>query len=252
MLDLISVPDPADVERWQALGVQPRRVHPVGSVKYDPQNVDIDRTVPRRILHDCNIENRPILLGGSTHPGEEELLAQVFRALRRDFPELFLIIAPRHAERARAVARLLEQMALRVALRSRVSGTDQPVDCLMLDSTGELRNWYAVATVVFIGKSLLAHGGQNPAEAILARKPVVFGSHMENFALFARVLVDCGGAIQIRSADELGRVIVDLLRDGAARDRLVANASQVLAAHTGATARTAKLIVDLKPEQEEQ
>lgn len=247
LLNLVSVSDPADVERWQALGIRPSRIHPVGSVKYDPQNIDIDATVAHTVLRELKIDNRAILLGGSTHPGEEEVVVQVFGALRRDFPELFLIVAPRHTERARAVARLLEQMDLHVALRSRSSATDYPVDCLILDSTGELRNWYAVATVVFIGKSLLVHGGQNPAEAILAGKPVVFGPHMENFAAFARALVERGGAIQIRSPEELRSTIVDLLRDGAARKRLVTNASQVLAAHTGAAARTAKLIIDLKP-----
>ncbi|HET9419010.1 MAG TPA: glycosyltransferase N-terminal domain-containing protein [Chthoniobacterales bacterium] len=250
LLDLLLVPEPADVERWEALGIPPGRIHPVGSVKYDPQNATIDATVPHTVLHELKIDNRPILLGGSTHPGEEEFVAQVFRALRRDFPELFLILAPRHAERGRAVARLLEQMELRVVLRSRASATDHPADCLVLDSTGELRNWYAVATIVFIGKSLLAHGGQNPAEAILARKPVVFGPHMENFAAFARALVARGGAIQIRSAEELRGTIVDLLRDTAARERRVTNASQVLAAHTGATARTAKLIIDLNRAEE--
>jgi 3-deoxy-D-manno-octulosonic-acid transferase len=246
LLDLVLVPDPADVTRWQALGVQRERIHSVGSVKYDPQNVAMDQSVPQAVLHQLKIDNRPILLGGSTHPGEEEALGQIFHALRCDFPALVLIVAPRHAERARAVARLLEQMDLRVALRSRASSADSAVDCLVLDSTGELRHWYAVATVVFIGKSLLAHGGQNPAEAILARKPVVFGPQMENFAAFARALVKGGGATQIGSAEELRRAIADLLRNGGARERLAARASEVLAIHTGATARTVKLLVDLK------
>ena len=242
LLDLVLLPEQADVQRWHALGVQRERIHPVGSVKYDPQNVPIDQTVPQTVLRQLKIDNRPVLLGGSTHPGEEEVLAHVFRALRRDFPELLLIIAPRHAERARAVGRLLEQMDLRVTLRSCASGKERGLDCLVLDSTGELRNWYAVATVVFIGKSLLVHGGQNPAEAIVARKPVVFGPHMENFANFARALVDRAGAIQIRSADELRRAVVDLLQHRAARERLITNASAVLSAHAGATVRTAKLI----------
>jgi 3-deoxy-D-manno-octulosonic-acid transferase len=246
LLDIVLVPDAADVDRWHALGIQRERIHLVGSVKYDAQNVQIDPTVPRNVLHKLNIDNRPILLGGSTHPGEEQLLAQIFRALRRDFPELLLIIAPRHVERARAVARLLEQMNLRVALRLRGRGTARGLDSLVLDSTGELRNWCAVATVVFIGKSLLAHGGQSPAEAILARKPVVFGPHMENFANFAHALVERGGAVQVRSAEDLRAAIADLLRDRAARERLITKASEVLSAHTGATARTAKLITDLQ------
>jgi 3-deoxy-D-manno-octulosonic-acid transferase len=246
LLDVVAIPNTADQGRWQALGIVPRRIQPVGSVKCDPQNADIDPTVARTVLHELKLDTRPILLGGSTHPGEEEVLAEVLRALRAEFPELLLIVAPRHVERARGITKLLEKMGLCVALRTRARREEQPVDCVVLDSTGELRNWYAVASVVFIGKSLLAHGGQNPAEAILARKPVMFGPHMENFAAFACALVDHGGAIQIRSPDELRGSVADLLRDRAVRERLVANASDVLAAHTGATARTARLIVDLR------
>ena len=105
-----------------------------------------------------------------------------------------------------------------------------------------MRNWYTVATVVFIGKSLTARGGQNPAEAIIAGKPVVFGQHMENFAAFARALVERSAARQISSADELEQAIVDLLGDAGLRQRLAENAREVLNTHRGATARTAALV----------
>ncbi|HAF04194.1 MAG TPA: 3-deoxy-D-manno-octulosonic acid transferase, partial [Spartobacteria bacterium] len=142
----------------------------------------------------------------------------------------------------REIHRALQELGLRVALRSRSSTVEPPIDCLVLDSTGELRNWYTVATVVFIGKSLTARGGQNPAEAIVAGKPVVFGQHMENFAAFARSLVERGGALQIGSANELERAIVDLLRDAGLRQRLAENAREVLNTHRGASARTAALV----------
>ena len=126
---------------------------------------------------------------------------------------------------------------------------DQMLDCVLLDSTGELQNWYAAETVVFIGKSLTAHGGQNPAEAIAAGKPIIFGAHMENFAVLARGLVEHGGAIQIGSPCELEESIVDLLHNAALRQKLVENAQNVLEVHRGATRRTAELIVDLKPKR---
>lgn len=246
LLDLVTVPDAADVARWQRLGVGASRVQPVGSVKYDPENTRVDPTAPGGVLHHLKIDNRPILLGGSTHPGEEEMLAEVGTALRNEFRNLVLVFAPRHAERAVSIARTLEQMNLQVVLRSRTAGATGAPDCLIIDTTGELRNWYAVASVVFIGKSLLARGGQNPAEAILAGKPVVFGPHMENFAAFAEALVKNGGAVRIESRDELRGALADLLRDEDARARLVANAQRVLAMHTGATDRTARLVVELK------
>jgi 3-deoxy-D-manno-octulosonic-acid transferase len=246
LLDLVCVPELDDVDRWCALGVERSRIQPVGSIKYDPENVKVDPSIPEKILRELKIDNhRPILFGGSTHRGEEEILAQTFRKLRAEFADLFLVIAPRHAERAHEVQRQLERLGLRVARRSQTSVADEIVDCLLLDSTGELRNWYAIATVVVIGKSLIASGGQNPAEVIVAGKPVVFGPHMENFAAFAQSLVEHRGALQINSADELPRVTADLLRAPGLRQKLVENAREMLDRHRGASARTANLIVDL-------
>jgi 3-deoxy-D-manno-octulosonic-acid transferase len=248
LLDLVCVPEAADVDRWTAIGVLRENIHVLGSIKYDPEDIHVDLTVPEKVLAECKIDNhRPIILGGSTHAGEEEILGKIFRELRTEFANLFLIIAPRHAERVREIQRAYQDLGLRVGLRSRSSAVNPPIDCLVLDSTGELRNWYTVATVVFIGKSLTARGGQNPAEAIIAGKPVVFGQHMENFAAFARSLVERSAALQIDSADELERAIVDLLGDAGLRQRLAENACEVLNTHRGATARTAALIVDLAP-----
>ena len=143
--------------------------------------------------------SRPVILGGSTHAGEEEILAEAFLRWRQEFPSIFLIIAPRHAERGLKIRRQLERRGLRVTLRSQPTPTRDPSpDCLILDTTGELRDWYGVADAVFVGKSLTAHGGQNPVEAIAAGKPIVFGPHMENFAMLARLLIARRGAIDAR------------------------------------------------------
>jgi len=254
LLDLICVQETGDIDRWTALGVERSRIQHTGSIKYDTENVEVDSTLPRKVLRELNVESRLILFGGSTHPGEEEILATIFRELRAKFPELFLIVAPRHAERAPEVRRALEQLGLRVAMRTQLSTvspstalrTSSTVDGLLLDSTGELRNWYPVATVAFIGKSLTAHGGQNPVEPIMAGVPVIFGPNMENFAGLATSLVARGGAVRVDSAPALQKGIIELLTDSRARQRLVANASTVLHEHTGAAARTAKRIVDLK------
>src|SRR5439155_10093956 len=118
LLDLVCVAETDDIERWHSLGVARERIHPVGSIKYDPENAQIDPTHPAKILRELNIDNRrPVLFGGSTHPGEEEVLAQIFRQLRAEFAGLLLILAPRHAERAREVQRTLEHLDLRLVLR---------------------------------------------------------------------------------------------------------------------------------------
>ena len=120
-------------------------------------------------------------------------------------------------------------------------------DCMILDTTGELQRWYGIATVVFIGKSLTAHGGQNPVEPILAGKPVVFGPHMENFATLAEALTSNNAAMQVDDANSLERTLGELLRDSESRQRLVKNAHTALKEHKGGTARTARLIHELGP-----
>lgn len=246
LLDLVCVQEPEDVERWTALGVEKRRIHCVGSIKYDPADAVIDSVKTDAFRRELKIDNnQPVILAGSTHPGEEEIVGGIFSDLRREFPGLVMMIAPRHMERAHDIRKRLERFSLRTILRSELRGND-PSECVVLDSTGELRDWYGVATLVFIGKSMTVRGGQNPVEAVLADKPVVFGPHMENFAALARDLVTHDGAVQVETPDALLTAMRDLLRDGEKRSRLVTNAKSVLAAHHGATARTADLLAGLR------
>jgi 3-deoxy-D-manno-octulosonic-acid transferase len=207
-----------------------------------------DAAVPLEVLRSHGIDPaaQPILLGGSTHPGEVEILARVFLQCRAEFPSLRLILAPRHVERTRDIAARLEAAGLRVALRSAPPDGGAPPDCLLLDTTGELRNWYGAATVVFMGKSLTTNGGQNPVEPILAGRPVLFGPHMENFATLAKSLLTHGGAMEVADADALAHRCAELLRDAGKRAHLVSQAERVLAGHRGATGRTAALLLDLK------
>lgn len=244
-LDAICVQNLEDIERWKALGVEADRIHHAGSIKYDPENAEVDPDLPAAILAGFGLEKRTVIFGGSTHSGEEKVLAEVFRALRKDFVDLLLILAPRHTERTAEIQRDLEGIGFHIALRSQSPVPDPFLDCLLIDSTGELRDWYGVATLAFIGKSLLARGGQNPAEAILAGKPVLFGPHMENFAVLASTLVTQRGAIQVNSATELRRAMSVLLANPDDREAMARNARKALDTHRGASARTAQLVVDL-------
>jgi len=246
-LDLVCVQEQRDIARWQALGVAAERIKLTGSIKYDVASSETDAGMPRRILDSLGIElTRPIVLGGSTHAGEEEILARAFLKVRAETPDAFLIIAPRHVERMSDVIAAITPLGLRYTRRSEGNTSAHRVDCLLLDTTGELRHWYAVATIVFIGKSVTAHGGQNPVEPIVAGKPVIFGPNMENFATLARELRESDAAIQIADEAELEQACTQLLRDPARREALVRRAHQVLAAHHGATRRTAELIEQLR------
>jgi 3-deoxy-D-manno-octulosonic-acid transferase len=283
LLDLVCVPEQEDADRWAALGVLRDRIRVTGSIKYDPDapgqikatarlfgvppfqpsqplrrskpggsarhllGASPDRLKPELQTPSAVSAEQLVLFGGSTHRGEEEILATVFLRLRQQFRSLRLFIAPRHVERLREIRAQLDALRLRVALASEaLSHRELNADCLLLDTTGELQRWYGIATVVFIGKSLSAHGGQNPVEPILAGKPVVFGPHMENFAILANMLVSKKGAIQVHDVNSLERAFSELLRNTEACQQLVQNAHEVLSAHEGATARAAKLIVDLK------
>ena len=246
-LDAVCVQEAEDIERWVALGVPRERIHHVGSIKYDPVGVRLNPDLPLEILATFGIDrDRPILFGGSTHAGEEEILGEIFQRLRADFPAFTLIVAPRHVERVAEIRPRLEKLGLKVCLRSESGSTRvSPPDCLLLDTTGELQHWYAVATIVFVGKSLTARGGQNPVEPILAGKPVLFGPHMENFSALAQALVVNKAAMQVRDPNSLQQQIAWLLRDREAAFELVANAHAVLARHSGATERTAVIVMRL-------
>jgi 3-deoxy-D-manno-octulosonic-acid transferase len=244
LLDLVCVPEREDIDRWRELGVPRDRIRVTGSIKYDPDVQSQAVAAPPWDASSVGAPDGAVLFGGSTHRGEEEILATIFLRLRQQFPSLRLFIAPRHVERLREIRAQLDALGLRIALASkaRMDGEANEADCVLLDTTGELQRWYAIATVVFVGKSLTAHGGQNPVEPILAGKPVVFGPHMENFGMLARTLVSRKAAIQVRDADSLERAIVELLQDTEARQRLVQNAREVLSTHKGATERAAALV----------
>ena len=248
LLDFVCVPEQQDIERWAALGIPRDRIRVTGNIKFDADVQAQSQSVApslQDLLPSVNSES-PVLFGGSTHRGEEEILARVFLQLRQQFPALRLFIAPRHVERLQEIRERLSAFPFRVDLVSEaIARGGNDADCLLLDTTGELQRWYRIATVVFVGKSLTAHGGQNPVEPILAGNPVVFGPHMENFATLAKTLVSNNGAIQVGDAHSLERTAAELLRDSHLRERLVQNARVALGEHQGATARATALIHEL-------
>ena len=253
LLDFVCVPEQQDIERWTALGIRRDRIRVTGNIKFDADVQAQSQSIApslRDLLPTVNPES-PVLFGGSTHRGEEEILARVFLQLRQQFPALRLFIAPRHVERLQEIRAQLSAFPFRVDVVSEaLTRGAGDADCLLLDSTGELQRWYRIATVVFVGKSLTAHGGQNPVEPIMAGKPVVFGPHMGNFGTLATALVSKNGAIQVNDGESLALTIAALLRDSQARQDLVRSARDVLSKHHGATARAAASIHRLSSAQQ--
>ncbi len=246
----ITVPEPADIARWENLGAEQAHVVCLGSIKFDETATPMDATHTarfRELLSATGVQTtlpRPVLLGGSTHPGEEALLARVWQSLRPEFPDLLLLIAPRHVERTNALLDELHALGLRVARRSLLDRDftllEKP-DVLLLDTTGELRDWYPLAHVVFIGKSLASSvtGGQNPAEPLAAGIPTICGPHMENFADLVAKLRAADGLVQITDEAGLTEAVRGFLRRPEEGNALAKRGAAALAQHRGATERNA-------------
>ena len=242
-LDALYLQEPEDIARWTSLGVRQDKLHVTGSIKFD-DSAAAARPIRnfRPVLDALGVPvDAPVLLGGSTFEGEEEILARVFLQLRKSRPDLFLILVPRHHERGDAVARQMERLGLKVARRTQSDQHTRP-DILLVDTTGELVSWYLCATVVFMGKSLCDRGGQNPAEPLAAGVPVVFGPHMRNFASLVQGLLRNQAAMEISDEATLQVAVESLLSSPEKRNAMVRRGVKCLEIHRGATDRTVSLL----------
>lgn len=238
----------ADAAKLRELGCRPEAVHVVGSLKFDAAKFEArgQLDVPALLQQIGVPESAELLVGGSTHAGEEALLAEAYKRLKPLHPNLFLVLVPRHFERGKEVGRELEARGVKFVYRREItSATRLPpgsVECLLVNTTGELMCFYQHATVVFVGKSLTAEGGQNPIEPGALGRAMIFGPNMQNFAAIAESFVRHNAAVQIRDASELAPAIDELLKNPARRDELGKNAVRVVKASTGAVERTVEMI----------
>ena len=238
-----------DAEKLRNLGCRPEVIQVVGSLKFDAAKLQ-DRSLVniKGMLERLGVmEGSPIIVAGSTHAGEEALLAAQFLRLKRRFPNLFLILVPRHFERSREVGRELEQAGLKFAYRNEISVSTKhepgQIDCLLVNTTGELKYFYEHATVIFVGKSLTAEGGQNPIEPGALGKAMLFGPNMQNFREIAAAFVAADGAVQVKDAQELESALADLLNSPERRHQLGQSALKVVRQNLGAIERTVEMIV---------
>lgn len=163
------------------------------------------------------IGGRPVWLASSTHPGEDETVGAAHDRLRGNIGGLLTIVVPRHAERGPSIADLLGGRGLRVALRSRGDPITGETDIYVADTMGELGLFYRLAEVVFVGGSLIPHGGQNLLEPARLDCAVLHGPHMENFPVITREFAEAGAAATVTNADELAEAVRALLTEEAAR-----------------------------------
>lgn len=226
-----------DAGRFTAIGLAKDRVHVMGNIKFDNavRTEELKGEVAR--LKEKYFLGGPekVWVAGSTHPGEEEWIAGVFQKLRKDFPGMKLVIAPRHVERAREVCSIFEKKGLRSFPAGKI--TSGEYDVLVIDRLGVLRYIYAAADVVFVGGSLVPKGGQNPIEPANVKKTVVYGKHVFNFEKIYQILKQREAAVQVRDADELEPVLRELLNHELKNQQIGERAYAVVQSMCGATDR---------------
>lgn len=220
----------ADAQRIVTLGADPSKVAVTGNIKFDLKAVYSD-------MQFMNEWGGPLLIAGSTHKGEDAPLLAMYKGLRGNYPDLKLLLAPRHLDRIAEVEGILGEKGLEYVKRSQIKeNVDSSI--MLLDTLGELASFYRYGDIVFVGGSLVPVGGHNILEPALYGRPVIFGPHIENFRDAARILIDSGGGIKVNDADELKNRIERLLSDGVLRDSIGKKAREAVMNNQGATERT--------------
>ena len=244
-IDLFLMQGEAHAERIRQMAAPPDRVYVTGNLKFDA--VETPR-LPERLVRLMNAggARRPLWVAGSTVDGEEELVLSAFHRVRERVPQARLLVAPRHPERFAAVPGLIEAAGFRCVRRSTLDPavwTDGEV--LLLDTLGELAQLYALASVVFVGGSLVPSGGHNILEPAVAGKAVLVGPHMENFQEIADAFRSESAMVQVASAEELGREVGALMLDEPRRLGLGERARSLVGRNRGAVNRTADALAPL-------
>jgi 3-deoxy-D-manno-octulosonic-acid transferase len=232
--DICLAQSRADAERFSALGC--RNVITTGNLKLDVPAPPADPAKLERLM--SLTRGRPIIVAASTHPGEEEILIETHRVLGAICPRLLTVIVPRHPDRGASIARMVTEAGINAALRSREDLPVAATDIYVADTLGELGLFYRLGGIVFMGGSLVEHGGQNPVEAAKLGAPIVHGPHVFNFIDVYDALDAAGGARKADNKDALVRQLGQLLADPTVGEAMVAASARVVEELGGALERT--------------
>ncbi len=248
-IDAAMMQGQEDRQRMIELGADAAKVFVEGTVKYDMGSAgEKGREKAISILRGMGLaEDGFVIVGGSTWPGEEEILVEVFNGLKDEFPGSKLVLVPRHAERRDEVSAVIKGAGLDFIRKTELDAGahGRRADVLLVDTTGELMSFYAAADVVFVGKSLTEHGGQNFIEPAMFAKPILVGPNLENFPVVAGEFLEAGAMIQVRDRNELAKELRSLLGDEARRADLGGRAGGLVKAKRGAVKRIADRVLSL-------
>ncbi|MCQ9206989.1 MAG: 3-deoxy-D-manno-octulosonic acid transferase [Omnitrophica bacterium] len=242
---LFSMQAAADAERIIALGAPRTNVKVTGNMKFD---TNPPKTTAPPTGRNAVGENGELIIAGSTHSGEEEVILDAYSGLAKEFGNLRLLIAPRHIDRVGAIKKLVWQAGFIPVLLSEVKVSEaghSGKTVFILDTHGELSQLYSIATIVVMGGSLIKRGGHNIVEPARFGKPIIFGSFMFNFRDMARLFLENEAALQVKDATELICALRSLLKDRERRDSLGRAAKKLIDENTGATERNIREVCAL-------
>lgn len=242
----VAAQDPASAERFAALGADPSRVCITGSIKFDGAPLDRTADEVQQLARLAGAAERRIWMAGSTCDPEEAMVLQVYARLRTSADDLRLAIVPRHPERFDAVADLIRAAGLTVRRRSQLrsaAGGWSPGEVLLVDVCGELRSWWGMADIAYVGGSMnTGRGGQNMLEPCGYGLPTCFGPDTRNFRDIVRRLLEVDGAQVVEDASQLEQFVAACLRNPEAAQQRGARAQALIRQGRGATERTVEWI----------
>ncbi|HEX2951244.1 MAG TPA: 3-deoxy-D-manno-octulosonic acid transferase [Armatimonadota bacterium] len=253
-VDLFCMQSEEDAARIIRLGADPARVTVVGNSKFDQVVTDIplgEQVLLRNALGLSREE--PVLLAGSTHPGEEEILLRAFRQVKKNCPDARLVIAPRDIHRAQKIEEIIVAHGFTAACRTKITAEmpSPPDAVIILDTIGELARAYALCTAAFVGGSLVSVGGHNVLEPVALGKPAIFGPQMSNFRDISAIVQRTGVGFQITTAEGLAIQWQRFLTDQQSCHEIVTRAAKIFDEYAGASQRCAaaatQLVEDDRP-----
>lgn len=258
---LFSMQTEDDAKRAISLGANHNNVRVSGNIKYDNEFKEIEEEKVKEIKNTLGVNNSDrIFIAGSTHPGEEEIAIKLYSNILKNYPDFRLVIAPRHIDRVEEVEEIVKKMGLNAVRKTELlkgsrRGT-HPVDgsgqgssntkpIIILDTIGELSFMYSIADIVFVGGSLIPHGGQNILEPAFYKKPVIFGKYMMNFQEIAKEMILSGGGIQVNNEEDLIREVGGLLNNKKKMIEIGEKGYQVIMKNRGALQKNLELIGEI-------
>lgn len=247
--DLFCMRTEEDAKRFFLLGAEPKKVKVVGNLKYDtviPDQRELNRDDLKKEL--CIPQDSQVAVAGSTEQGEEKMVLDVFNKLKLQYPDLFLILAPRHLNRIKQVEKELIESGVKYQRRTQIKKefeTKSGFDVILLDTIGELFSLFSIADVAFVGGSLVKFGGHNILEPAMHSVPVLFGPYMDHFKQSSELLMKSGGGMKIKDSDELFLKMAELLQDEDKRKKIGKMALDFVKRHQGPSDKTVALLLNL-------